>query len=381
MKKICYITTIALTIRSFFIPQIKYLSEKGYEVSVICSPDDSLQDELGKNIRYIPIKIERGVSFGSLIKSISDLKRVFKKERFDIVQYSTPNAACCASIAATLSGVKIRNYHLMGLRYLGFKGAAKYIFKFIEKITCVMSTHIECITKSNLDMCVNDHLFKREKAVIVWNGSTGGVDLMRFDVNKRDVWRAQIRNKLNIDESEFVFGFVGRITRDKGINEILSAYRTMDSKSRLIIIGNDEGVNTLDGDLWEYAVQNDNIIILGSVNDIEKYYSAIDVLLLPSYREGFGMVIAEAAAMGTPAIVSDIPGPVDVIKDGETAVKVAVRDSKSLMDGMSIFINDRDKSRRMSASCVKWITEKFDSRVLCQKIYERKEQILKEQRS
>lgn len=380
MKKICYITTIALTIRSFFIPQLKYLSEKGYEVSVICSPDDSLQSELGANIKYFPIKIERGVSLSTLIGSIKELKKVFKREHFDIVQYSTPNAAFCASVAASLSGVRIRNYHLMGLRYLGFKGAIKQVFKLLEKATCAMSTHIECITQSNLDMCVNDKLFKREKAVIVWNGSTGGVDLTRFDANKRGVWRTQIRNKLSIDESEFVFGFVGRITRDKGINEILSAYRSLENISRLIIVGDDEGVNTLDKDLWEYAVKSDNIIILESVNNIEKYYAAIDVLLLPSYREGFGMVIAEAAAMGTPAIVSDIPGPIDVIKEGVTAVKVGVKNSKALLDAMLTFTNDKDKSKKMSNACVEWVSERFNSNVLCEKIYERKEQVIKEQK-
>lgn len=377
MKKICYITTIALTIRSFFIPQLKFLSEKGYDVSVICSPDDSLQSELGTSIKYIPIKIERGVSISTLIESIKELIKVFKRERFDIVQYSTPNAAFCASVAAYICGVRIRNYHLMGLRYLGFKGAIKQVFKLLEKATCAMSTHVECITQSNLDMCVSDKLFKREKAVVIWNGSTGGVDIVRFDADKRDIWRVQVRKELNIEESEFVFGFVGRITRDKGINEILSAYRYLEHKCKLLIVGGDEGVSTLDKELWKYAIDNDNIIILRSVNDIERYYAAIDILLLPSYREGFGMVVAEAAAMGTPAIVSDIPGPIDVVKDGETAVKVTVQDSKSLLDAMSFFVNNKEKCKEMSSACVKWIAEKFDSRVLCQKIYERKEKLLK----
>ena len=188
-KKICYVTTIALTIRAFFIPQLRYLAENGYDVTVVCSPDNELDEELGEKIRYIPVSIARGVSPLTLGRSIRELKEIFAKENFDIVQYSTPNAAFCASIAAKRAGIKIRNYHLMGLRYLGMNGVFRAIFKWLEKLTCKMSTNIECITPSNLELSVSDGLFPKDKAVIVWNGSTGGVDMHRFNYEKRTVWR------------------------------------------------------------------------------------------------------------------------------------------------------------------------------------------------
>lgn len=376
MKKICYVTTVAVTIKAFFIPQIKDIASKGYDVTVICSPDNELQNKLGENIKYIPIKIARGISPFTLFKSISDLAKVFKREKFDIVQYSTPNAAFCSSIAAKISKIRIRNYHLMGLRYLGFGGITRKIFKLLEKLTCSLSTHIECITQSNMEMCIREKLLKPNKATIVWNGSTGGVDLHRFNISKKDEWRKTIRQRLNLTEDDFVFGFVGRITKDKGINEIIQAFKNIERECKLVLIGEEEGIKNLDDGIWQCAIDNKNIIMCNSVPDIERYYSALDVLLLPSYREGFGMVIAEAAAMGVPAIVSNIPGPVDVIDVGKTAFTVEARNTNDLRKKMLKFLDNPYMARDMSDNCVEFIKNKFDSEILCEKIIERKEKLV-----
>lgn len=378
MKKICYITTVALSIRSFFIPQLKHLAENGYDVTVICSPDENLQRDLGETVKYIPLSIARGVSPMTLGRSIAELHKVFKREKFDIVQYSTPNAGFCASIAAKFAGVRIRNYHLMGLRYLGFGGIARKLFKMLEKISCTLSSHIECVTPSNLELCIKEKLFKPEKGTIVWNGSTGGVNMERFNVNCRRKWHDEIRNELGIGEDEFVFGFVGRLTRDKGVNEMLEAFRKIDDKSKLLIVGVREGTDTLEPELWNYAEENDRVIILDFKNDIERYYSAMDLLLLPSYREGFGMVIAEAAAVGTPAIVSNIQGPIDVIDKGQTALTVEVRNAVDLRNKMEYIMHNPNILSNMSANCAEYIKEKFDSKVLNEKILERKDKLLGE---
>ena len=378
MKKICYVLTISKTVQSFFLKQMEYLSEHGWIVTVICSPCDDLKDKLSENIKYIPVNIERGVKPTTILKSILELERIFKTEQYDIIQYSTPNAAFCASIAAKLAGIKIRNYHMMGVRYLGNRGLSRYILKALEKTTCMFSSHIECISKSNYELCIKERLFKREKAEIVWNGSTGGVDLKRFDYEMRFEWRNLIRQKYGIAETDLLFGFVGRVTRDKGINEILEAfaYLNKDSNVKLLIIGSKEGIETIDKYKWDNACNDKRIITVDWVEDIEKYYAAIDVLLLPSYREGFGMVIAEAAAMGTPSIVSDIPGPIDVIEDKKTAFTVKVKDYESLKERMQYFIDHPDMAQEMSEACVNHIKNKFDSDVLCAKILERKEKLL-----
>lgn len=374
MKKICYVTTIPSTIESFFIPQLKYLSDNGYSVSVVCGDDKNLQKKLGNNINYISLDMPRGSSVGKSIISIIKLFKVFKKENFDLIQYSTPNAALYSAIAAKVAKCSIRNYHLMGFRYLGADGLGRNILKSIERLTCILSTSIECVSKSNLELGTKEKIFSKDKATVVWNGSTGGVDLSKFSFEKRNIWRREIREANNISDNEFVFGFVGRITKDKGINELLEAYFRLKQSSKLLIVGNQEGVDTINQRLWKKAVNDDNVIILDSKQEIEKYYAAMDILILPSYREGFGNVVIEAAAMGTPAIVTDIPGPTDAIEYAKTGITVKTRSSEDLLEKMNLVI--KNNPFKPAHYCSNYAKNHFDSLVLNEYILERKQYLL-----
>ena len=375
MKKICYVVTIPGTIESFFIPQLRYLSENGYSVTVVCAYSDSLQIQLGGKVIFHSIDIPRGISFAGSVKAIQELAAFFKLKQFDLIQYSTPNAAFYASIAAKAVGCKVRNYHLMGLRYLGAHGIGRMILKTLEKIACYNSTSIECVSKSNMQMGIREGLFLPEKVTVVWNGSTGGVDVSRFDYAQRDLWRKEIRAELGYADNDFVYGFVGRITGDKGINELLEAYFSLHTDAKLFLIGRIEDVHTLSAELLAKARKHPNIQFHDPVNDIERYFAAIDVLMLPSYREGFGNVVIEAGAMGTPAIVSDIPGPTDAIDLNKTAIVVPVKDSVALAKAMKQ-ISTMDYII-MGQNAAKFARSKFDADVLCKKILERKIFLLK----
>lgn len=357
------------TIKAFFIPQLKYLDANGFDVTVICSQCDTLQNEIGGKVHYEPLNIPRGLSLLGSLKAIQALYKLFKKERFDLVQYSTPNAALYASIASKMVGIKIRIYHLMGFRYLGSNGIERIFLKEIEKIVCELSTSIECVSQSNLKLGIEEHLLDMRKSTVIWNGSTGGVDLKRFDFSKRKQWREEIRKKLGYSADDFVFGFVGRITRDKGINEILNAYQIVSNKAKLLLIGNIENEDTLDTKLFLNAKKDPNIIFLGSVADIERYYTAIDILLLPSYREGFGNVIVEAAAVGTPAIISNIPGPIDAIEEGKTAKVISVKNVKELSEAMQQCI---EQGKFNTKTCAEFVESHFDSEKLCEYILRQK---------
>ncbi|MGE1062805.1 glycosyltransferase family 4 protein [Megasphaera paucivorans] len=375
MNKICYITTISDTIQAFFVPQLQYLSENGFSVTVVCSPDDELKSILGDYIQYHPIMIPRGIATLSLLISIYKLRSFFIKERFDIVQYSTPNAAFCSAIAAKLSGIRVRNYHLMGLRYLGASGIFRIILKQLEKYTCECSTHIECVSKSNLELAVQDKLFSAHKGTVIWNGSSGGIDLSRFDISHRQEYRALVRKKYGILEHDFLFGFMGRITVDKGINEIFEAFSRI-SNAKLMIIGPTEQLDFLNQYLFKQTKKNHNIIFIGQVSDPERFYCAMDVLLLPSYREGFGNVVIEAAAMGTPAIVSDIPGPIDTSIQNVTALWVPPKDVHALEESMKKIINKPGLRSQLSKACRPYVIHHFEQQKLNAKILERKKELL-----
>lgn len=371
MKKICYITTIAATLE-FFKSQMDYLYENGYEVYAISSYSEDYKEKIGKNTKFMPVQIARGIYPLTLRKSVLELKKIFEENKFDIVQYSTPNAAFVASIATKLAGVRVRNYHLMGFRYLGAKGVLRHILKKLEKITCANSTHIECVSKSNLELGIKEKVFDRNKVEMIWNGSSGGVDLKRFDIEKKHKWRTEIRQALGYDKNDFVFGFMGRITKDKGIDELIEAFLPISDRAKLLLTGPAEGLDTLDVELLKKAKMNNNIMFHSSVSDVERYFAAIDVLVLPSYREGFGNVIIEAAAVGTPAIISDIPGPIDAVIPDETAKLVKAKDVDTLKKAMEEFLDNKDLAKNMSEGAYNFVLNYFDSEKLNEKILERK---------
>lgn len=374
MHKICYILTVPVTVRAFFIPQLKYLSENGFDVSVICSSDDSLQSELGEKIHFIPVDMPRGLSIFKSISVIRKLIKIFKQESFNFIQYSTPNAALYGAIAAKICRVKIRNYHLMGFRYLGAKGILKVILKFLEKITCRLSSSIECVSKSNLELGVEEGIFAKNKATVVWNGSTGGIDLDRFSIENRTEWRNEIRNKLGYSKNDFIYGFVGRVTKDKGIDELLEAFLNSAHNAKLLMVGEFENEQELNHDLLSNAKSNNQIKFVGAVNDVEKYFAAIDMLVLPSYREGFGNVVIESAAMGTPAIVSDIPGPRDAVIPNKTAILVPPNNTMALENIFSTVSKETIKS--LGKEAADFSKNNFDQNILNKYILERKNYLL-----
>ena len=374
MKKICYIVTVPLSIRAFFIPQIKYLSANGFDVSVICNQDDLIENELGDAVHFYPCSVPRGISIFKTITTTVRFVKLFKKEAFDLVQYSTPNASLCASIASRIAKIPVRVYHLMGFRYLGAKSVSRGFLKFIEKLTCRFSTHIECVSPSNRALGIAEHIFPGDKAVVIWNGSSGGVDLTQFDCKKRVEWREEIRARLGISASDFVFGFVGRITKDKGVNEILEAFDKLQDQSKLLVLGDAEGIGTLKKDLIRKVRASGRAIFHSAVADVKKYYAAIDVLLLPSYREGFGNVVIEAGAMGTPAIISNIPGPTDAVIAGETALIVPAKDAAKLAEAMEQI--QKMDVHALGARAATFVADNFSSTILCAKILERKRELL-----
>lgn len=379
MKKICYIATIPFTIRSFFMDQMIYLAKNGFEVNVICGFDEKLQEDLGEDAKYICCNMPRGINLLQSIKSVLFLLRIFRIEKFDLVQYCTSNAGLYASIAAFINRVPIRNYHLMGLRYQGEKGLKRLILKQIEKLTCLLSTHIECVSKSNLEVAIEEGIFARNKGAIIWNGSTGGVNLEKFNLSKKAALRKEMRDSLKITEDDIVFGYIGRINVDKGINELLWAFRklTMESRTdiKLILAGNIEDKQLFNKEIFDWAEDSENVYFLPNKNDVERYYSLIDVLVFPSYREGFGNVIIEAEAMEVPVIASQIPGPIDAMVPGKTGLFVKAKDGEDLYLKMHAMLSKEVRQDNIQYS-LHFVKENFDSDILCKHILERKKSLL-----
>lgn len=378
MKKICFITTIPLTLNAFVLNTAKYIHENtDWDISFICSDENDFGSSLPKDIHYFPVKMERGISIAG-VKAMLEMKKIFKREKFDLIQYSTPNASLYASMAGRLAHVPVRLYCQWGMAFVGFQGLKRKIFQMEEKYVCHLSTHIEPDSNSNLRFAHEIGLYSKSKGSVIWNGSACGVNLTKFDISNKEEYRKDIREQLDIPEDAFVYGFVGRITRDKGVNELLEAYKKLNDDSYLIMVGPSEVDETINQELYTWASKNEKIKFTGYTTVVEQYLSAMDCYILPSYREGFGMGVVEAEAMGVPVIVTDIPGPTDAMIDNETGIVVQKADVESLYNAMISIREDKVRYFAMAEKAHDFAVNNFEQKQLFNYILEDRKKLLGE---
>lgn len=383
MKKICFVTTVYITYRSFLKQLSYYLHESGeYDISLICNNEEGILNDLPSFVHYYPVNMKRGVNF-SAFQAIRKISEILEKEKFDIIQYSTPNAAFYTSIAAKRKNIPVRLYCQWGIRYMGFKGWKRKIFKYFEKKTCKNSTFIEAESHSIRNFSLNEKLYTSNKSCVIWNGSASGVDLNKFDISKKEVWKQKIRKQYSLLEKEIVFVFAGRLTADKGVNELLSAFLNIEKKFsniKLLILGNIDNPKSLKSEIIEKAKKSSNIIFTGNVSNIEEYYAASDIFVAPSYREGFGLVVIEAGAMGLPAIVSNVPGQIDAIKENETGLTCKVKDCISLENTMKKLIEDDELRIKLGNKAIEYVKESYEQRKLFEYLKLNRDILLMEKR-
>lgn len=371
MKKICFISTIPSTLRTFVLKTAIYLHENtDWDISFICSEDEEFASELPEFIHYFPVPMERGISISG-IKSMMQMKKIFVKEKFDLIQYSTPNASLYAALAGKLAGIPVRLYCQWGMVYVGFEGIKRQVFKAIEKIVCKLSTWIEPDSVSNLNFAHEENLYPQTKGSVIWNGSACGINLEKFDISQKIKYRKDIREKYNFPEDSFAYGFVGRITKDKGINELLAAFKQIyesNSNVYLMMVGTTEKDDTVDESLFLWSKKCEHVIYTGFTDIVEQYLSAMDTYILPSYREGFGMGVVEAEAMGVPVIVTSIPGPVDAMKENETGIVVKKGSIKELLRAMKKLYEDKHIRKEYSSNAYDFAINNFEQKKLFGKI-------------
>ena len=375
MKKICFVTTVSITLKAFVLNTAEYLHQHtDWDITFVCNEDAEFRAELPDYIRFHAIPMERGMSVGG-IKAMLQMAKFFKREHFDLVQYSTPNASLYASLAARMAGIPVRLYCQWGLAYVGFQGLKRRIFKQEERLVCALSTHIEPDSPSNLIFAHKEGLYPENKGSVIWNGSAAGVNTEKFDISKKEQYRLMIRGKYHIPSDAFVFVFVGRITRDKGVNELFQAFSKIDN-AWMLMVGWNEVDQSVDQELYQQIQNNERVVFTGYTNEVEKYLAASDCYVLPSYREGFGMGVIEAEAMGLPVIVSNIPGPTDAMIDKKTGIVVNKADANDLYHTMKNMLEDKDNSQKMGEEGQRFVVGAFEQKKLFEAILKDRKKIL-----
>lgn len=364
MKKICFLTTIQLTTETFVVPFAKVLAENGYAITYICNMNEEFKEKNGSYAKCINLPMRRGFHFFDIFKFTSRLKKIFQEEKFDIIYYATNNAAFYASIAGRAKKVPIRLYAQWGIHYVAASGLARVIMKFLEKTTCKNSTHIRAQSPKNRQIAIDEKLCEPEKIKVLGLGGTVGVDFAEYEFARKEEFKNTIRLQYGLTEEDFIFGFVGRITKDKGCTELLQAFKTGDfpNNAKLMLVGMYDGCEGELLELIEWAKASDKVVFTGHVksNEVSRYISAFDIMVHPTYREGFGKVLQEGLAMGLPIITTDVPGPSEVVEEGISGMLVPSKNPEALKEAMKKLMADKELMGKFSASGRKRAEENFE---------------------
>lgn len=378
MKKICAISTIEVTLESFVIPAMRLFKERGFDVTLICNMSDKFLEKYSQEFHCINIPMKRGISIKDMLTKPLEFYKIFKREKFDYVQYATTNASLYACIPAKLCGIKTRVYCQWGLLYVGFEGLKRKFYKLIEKFLCSTATHITVASHKNMEYAISEGLMKPGKASVIGEGGTIGVDLKVFDVDKKETYRNAVWEEYPQLKGRTVFGYVGRIETDKGVNELLKAFLKISSESNaLLLIGAfDELRSDLDEETLKSAKASDNIIFHGFSREVPKYLSAMDILVHPTYREGFSMVIQQAMAMGCAVVTTNVPGPSEVIEEGISGLLVPAHSVKELSEAMAFLEKDTDLQKKFVTAGLERVKKYFEREHMLELTYKNRLQMM-----
>lgn len=374
-KKICALTTISKTMDWFIVDSMRNLANNGYEVTLICDMEEGFKERNSDYAKCIHIPMSRGASVKDLITVPFKLRKIFKKNQFDVIYYTSPNVSLYASIGGLLAGIKRRVYSQCGLRYVSFEGTKRKVFWLVEKITCMLSTTIRAQSPQNMKFAIDEHLCKKTKISVVGIGGTTGVQLSECDSFDHGAVKKELRQKYGIPQDAFVYGYVGRINADKGINELITAFiKVMEKFSDLylVMIGMLDESNPITKENLQIIKNTPNIILTGNVspNQVYQHMAMLDVLTHPTYREGFGKVLQEAMGVGLPIITTNVPGPSEVVEKDISGILVEAKNSNNLAEKMVLIYCDEKLRTRIAKAGRERAEKYFDRPIMLRNILE-----------
>lgn len=354
-------TTIPATL-GFSTSIISRLKSEGHRVIIMSSDEAELSkraSEMGVEYKYVPFY--RGINPLKDVKAIRKLRKLLRKLEPDIIIGATPKAAMVTMITGKLAGIKKRVYHIYGLPYETAKGVRLQILKLIERITGACATHIVPIGSSVKESTLSNKLFKPRKIIQKGLLTVGGVNTVRFNPDAMINDRRAIREGLGVSENDIIIGYVARYTYDKGFCDLIDLWKRLkkNPKIHLMLVGSmDTRVpvvqSIVDEFFSELRVHN-----MGYHTDVERMFSAMDIFLFPSYREGFGNVSIEASAMGIPVVTYNVTGCKDAVENNVSGYVVGFKDYDAIENKISELANDKNLRIKLGKQGRKRVSELF----------------------
>jgi len=378
--KLIRITTVPISLNILLKGQLAFMRDHFEVLAVSSGPQEEL-DEVSRREGVPNRKVEmtRAITPVQDLKAVWQLYQLFKKEQPQIVHTHTPKAGIVGLLAARLAGVPHRLHTVAGLPLLEATGAKRKLLDFVEKITYRCATKIYPNSQGLYDIIIEKEYTKTSKLKVIANGSSNGIDTTHFSPKQvSEAEKTALREKLGISSRDFVFVFVGRLVGDKGINELIDAFVGLNSlllgkgavgEAKLLLVGPLEtDLDALQPETLLEIESNPNIVSVGYQKDVRPYFAISNTLVFPSYREGFPNVVMQAGAMNIPAIVSNINGCNEIIKEGKNGTIIPVKDSGAILEKMSQFLMDKPYYNSLKKKSREMICDRYEHNVVCQAI-------------
>jgi glycosyltransferase involved in cell wall biosynthesis len=380
LPKLIRITTVPQSLRGLLKGQLRFMSDYFEVIGISSSGEDIGYVEREEGIRVIPIEMTRKITLIQDLRALWQLYNVFRKERPLIVHSITPKAGLLSMIAAKMSGVSIRMHTFTGLIFPTQRGAFQKLLIWMDRLLCACATNVYPEGNGVKSDLIRYRITSKSLKVLA-NGNVNGIDTSFFNPLLFSLrQKHELRQKLKIQTDDFIFIFVGRLVRDKGINELVEVFDGIGRKyghAKLLLVGKEESdLDPLKKETLRRIATNNNIISVGYQQDVRLYFAASDALVFPSHREGFPNVVMQAGAMGLPSIVTDINGCNEIIIESENGTIIPAKDTRALKEKMELFITDRALIEKLRSNAREMIVSRYEQKMVWEALLEEYKNLL-----
>lgn len=371
------------------------MSENGFEVIGVSSSGKELEEvNKQEGIRTISIEMSRKITPIKDLRALWRFYKLCKKEKPTIVHSHTPKAGIIGMLGAKLAGVPIRLHTVAGLPLMEATGGKRKVLDFVEKLTYACANKVYPISYGMESFILDNSFTKKDKVKVIAQGSSNGIDTDFFHPDQvSNEKQIQLKDELGIVSNDFVFVFVGRLVGDKGINELVAAFKELETKNhdpvpnpqspvpnkipKLLLVGSMESdLDPLEDDTLKAINNHPNIISVGYQQDVRPYLAIADALAFPSYREGFGNVVAQAGLMGLPSVVSNITGCNEIIINGKNGLIIPVKNVTALKNAMEKMMMDKSFYEQLKTNARTMIKSRYEQSVVWQSLLEEYKSLL-----